>query len=393
MSRAESGYGRRGRRGGARRSGRIEEYAEDLGPDHYADDHDDYDPEEDFSAEYGHTHTRSGAATGAEYEADDHDDGDDEYDAPPERGRGRRGRRSRRPDQGNKRVGKVSAFSASAIKRVSVLGDRPQQIVYTLAEQSKRKRGTAALAVLLTAFGMALIALLALLSYQLYTNTGGAASGGEDSVVAPPEGHSTLTPELYLSEPNNEETFAAIDERDPEAEPMTDEAVFGQAEELSLNGVEMQMQQSAVHDSCTSLVWGDELGQSLLDANCVNAASALYTDSDQEYVSQVTLFDLSDSEGAEQVAAALDPTNADTDAGFLLARTGDEVPGLQDGYSQATTQVMGHYLAVFWSAGVDGEPPGDDSDLATVNVVSMNSVQYVFDEVVRNGGGSQENEE
>lgn len=377
MSRAESRYGRRGRYGGA---GRTEEYTEGLGPDEYADD---YDPEEDFSDEYGHAHTRSDRTAEAGYE-------DDEHDVPQDRGR--RGRRGRRPEQSN-RLGKVSAFSASAIKRVSVLGDRPNQIVYTLAEQSKRKRGTAALAVLLTAFGMALLALLGLLSYQLYTNTGGAPLSGEDSVVAPPEGHSTLTPELYLNEPNNEATFGVIDERDPEAEPMTDEAVFGQAEELALNGVELQMQQSAVHDSCTSLVWGDELGQSLLDANCVNAASALYTDSDQEYVSQVTLFDMSDSEGAEQVAAALDPGNAETGAGFLLARTGEDVPGLQDGYSQATTQVMGHYLAVFWSARVDGQPPGDESDLATVNVVSMNSVQYVFDEVVRNGGGSQEAEE
>ena len=290
-------------------------------------------------------------------------------------------------------MGKVSAFSASAIKRVSVLGERPNQIVYTLAEQSKRKRGTAALAVLLTAFGVALFTLLGVLSYQLSTNTGGTSLSGEDSIVAPPEGHSTLTPELYLGEPNNEDTFGVIDERAPEAEPMTDEAVFGQAEELTLNGVELQMQQSSVHDSCTSLVWGDELGQSLLDADCVNAASALYTDDDQEYISQVTLFDLSDSQGAEQVAAALDPNNAETDAGFLLAQTDEEVPGLQDGYSQATTQVMGHYLAVFWSASVDGDPPGDESDLATVNVVSMNSVQYVFDEVVRNGGSSEEDQE
>src|SRR5699024_2680815 len=176
-------------------------------------------------------------------------------------------------------------------------------------------------AVLLTAFGLALVTLLGVLSYQLSTNTGGTSLSGEDSIVAPPEGHSTLTPELYLGEPNNEDTFGVIDERAPEAEPMTDEAVFGQAEELTLNGVELQMQQSSVHDSCTSLVWGDELGQSLLDADCVNAASALYTDDDQEYISQVTLFDLSDSQGAEQVAAALDPNNAETDAGFLLAQT------------------------------------------------------------------------
>ena len=129
MSRAESRYGRGGRYGGTRfGAGPTEEYAEDLGPDENID----HDPEEDFSDEYGRTHS-----------TDDQDGPDLRQGRGP--GRGRRGHRGRRPGQENRRgVGKVSAFSASAIKRVSVLGERPNQIVYTLAEQSKRKRGTAA---------------------------------------------------------------------------------------------------------------------------------------------------------------------------------------------------------------------------------------------------------
>lgn len=394
MSRAESRFGRRGRRGGSRRgqaaeSVHTDEYGYDDG---YADEY-DYDPEEDFSAEYGHTRTRSdGPGADEEHGYEDEYGYDDEYEdgaeqAPAQgRGRGRRGRRA------GKGPGKVSAFSANAIKRVSVLGDRPNQIVYTLAEQSRRKRGTAVLAVLLTAFGLALILLLGLLTYQFISNDGGQVAETETGIVEPPEGHTTLTPELYLSEPNREETFGAIDQRDADAEPMTDDSVFGQTEEIELDGVSLEAQETGVEDSCTSMVWGGDLAQGLLDAECANAASALYTDSDQEYVAQVTLFDVADSNGAEEVAAALDPTNTDTEAGFVLPQTGEDVAGLNEGYSQATTQVMGHYVAVFWTARQDAEEPGSDSDLATVNVASMNSVQFIYDEVVRNGGGSQEDE-
>ncbi|WP_116245224.1 hypothetical protein [Nocardiopsis sp. FIRDI 009] len=384
MSRAESGHRRRSRRGGRRRTEEthVEEYAEtrghDVGPE------DDYDPDEDFSAEYGHTHTRSAdTVAGA--------DGVEPADEQDTAATGRRSRRSRRRrDKGGDRsaapgrrggVDRVSAFSASAIKRVSVLGDRPNQIVYTLAEQSRRKRGTAVLGVLMGAFGVALVALLGLLIYQLFSPTQGAIAHGEQSIVAPPEGHGTLTPEQFLFGANLEDTFGPINGRPEGAEPMTEEAVFGDAEEVEVNGMELSLAEGRVTESCTSLVWGEDLGQSLIDANCSSAATGVYTDPDEEYVAQVTLFDLVDAEGATRVAEALDPNNAETGAGFLLADTGD-VPGLEEGFSQASTQVMGHYLAVFWVARTDGSPPGDDTDMASVRVAAMDTVLLPYEEVV-----------
>lgn len=399
MSRAESGYGRRGRR--AHTEDRADDQILDRGQE-------GYDPEEDFSAEYGHTRP---ADDGGHDDYDDgpydegphdEDDGADGIDADgaeeagggraPRRGRSRGARASRRRAPGNRAAGgrragatgvnKVSAFSAAAIKRVSVLGDRPNQIVYTLAEQSKRKRGTAMLGVLLGAFSVALIALLGLLSYQLFAGNGGAVAGGDDTVVTPPDGHSTLTPELYLSEPNREDVFGAINERPEGTEPMTEESVFDPVREIGLDDMNLELRQGAITDSCTSLVWGEELGQSLIDANCVQAASGVYTDGDEQHVAQFTLFDLANAEAAAEVERELDPTNAESGAGFLLTQTGDEVPGLQDGYSQATTQVMGHYLAVFWVADTDGTPPGDNTDMATLSVASMNAARYVYEEVV-----------
>lgn len=381
MSRAESSHGRRRRRGGSRRadSARTEEYVEDHGTEDGYEEQ--YDPEEDFSAEYGHTPSRSGAQHD-DYD-DDADTGFEEEDRAEGPGRSAGGQ-SRRKGKDKKGVGRVSAFSASAIKKVSVLGERPNQIVYTLAEQSKRKRGTAVLGVLLGAFSIALVALLGVLSYQLFTGSAANTDRGEDSIVAPPDGHSTITPESYLFEPDKPEIFGPIEQRHEDAEPMSQESVFGSVEELDMAGMALQLRDSEVTDSCTSLVWGEQLGQSLLDANCLNAASGVYTDGDGDYIAQVTLFDLSDSEGATEVAAALDPTNAETGAGFLLSRQVEGVEGLQDGYSQASTQVMGHYLAVYWVAATDGSPPGDDPGIATASVVSQNAFGFVFDEVVAN---------
>lgn len=394
MSRAESRYGRRSRRV------RDQEHVEDHGRDDHRDEY-DYDPEEDFSAEYGHTRPAEADHGYADeehvegYADEDHDEGYADTDsggARPSRrrrGRGRGARRSGSPNRrsGGRRTGatgvnRVSAFSASAIKKVSVLGDRPNQIVYTLAEQSKRKRGTAMLGVLLGAFSIALVALLGLLSYQLFAGAPNQVAGGEDAVVAPPEGHSTLTPELYLSEPNREDVFGSISERPEGVEPMTEETVFEPVSEIGLDGMDLELRQSEVTDSCTSLVWGEELGQSLIDANCVRGASGVYTDGDEQHVAQVTLFDLADADAAAEVEEQLDPTNAESGAGFLLSQTGEEVPGLQEGYSQATAQVMGHYLAVFWVADTDGSPPGDNTDMATLSVASMDAARYVYEEVV-----------
>ncbi len=396
MSRAESGFGRKKRRGGSRRAAGT--HAEDHADHGRDDDRYDqgYDPEEDFSAEYGHTQGRSEHQDSYEeydyddagYDDTDYDDhgGDDDSRAAEAAGGRRSGRRRGREKRG---VSRVSAFSASAIKKVSVLGDRPNQIVYTLAEQSKRKRGTAVLGVLRGAFSIALVALLGVLAYQLFSGSGGSGEG-DQSVVAPPDGHSTLTPAQYRFQENDPEVFGPIDERPAEAEPMTEEAVFGSVGELELGDMQLELRDSAVTDSCTSLVWGDELGQSLIDGDCVSAASGVYTDSDNEYVAQVTLFDLSDSEAATDAAAALDPTNSDTDLGFLLSRTGEDIDGLQEGYSQASTQVMGHYLAVFWTAKADGSEPGDDSDLATLDVASMSAFSFVYDEVVAYRGDEGE---
>lgn len=298
-------------------------------------------------------------------------------------GRGRRGgaAQSRRGGRSGSPVDPVAKFSASALRRVSVLGDRPSQVVYNLAEQSTRTYGTRILAILLVLCLTALVALLGVLTYQLATDTvEGTGSGGSSAIVAPPEGHSTLVPELYQAQPQDD-AFEPIAERPEGAGPIPEDELFGSdTKELELDGQKLVRDQSQTTDTCTSMVWGEGAAESLVEGECTSAASAVYLDSDKEYIAQFNLFDLSSQDSAASVAEALNPDEASTAPGFLLPQKGG-VDGLHKDYSQATAQVMGHYLAVYWVARTDGAEPGDDDTLSTLNVAAMNASTWVYRQV------------
>ncbi|WP_186355895.1 hypothetical protein [Streptomonospora sp. PA3] len=299
--------------------------------------------------------------------------------------RGRRGgagqNRTRRSARSAPGIDPVSKFSASALRRVTVLGDRSSQIVYTLAEQSTRKRGTTILATLLVLCVTALVALLGVLAYQLATASPDSAdSGGSSAVVAPPQGHSTLVPRLYQAQPQDD-AFAPIAERGDGGGALPKDEVFGsETEELKLDGHTLVREQAEVTDTCTSLVWGDGVARALVDGECTSAASAVYMGEDDEYVAQVALFDLADVESSEAVARSLDPGVSATAPGFLLPQKSG-IEGLHKGYSQATAQVMGHYLAVYWVARTDGGEPSDSDTLSTLNVAAMNASTWVYRQV------------
>ena len=290
----------------------------------------------------------------------------------------RRGHRGVRAGGG---VGPVSKFSASALRRVTVLGDRPSQVVYTLAEQSRRKRGTAVLGTLVALCCTALIALLGVLGYQLTLGPNALTGKGNAAIVDPPEGHSTLLPELYQGHQEDEtEVFAPIAQRPDDAAPLTEKEVFGPAEKLELDDFELLLKDSEATDTCTALVWGEELAQSLADGSCTSAARGVYQDKKEKYVAQFTLFDLADTEAAQASAQALDPTDHTTESGFVLPLD-ESITGLHEGYSQATAQVMGHYLAVYWVARADGGQPAEDETMAALNVVAMDASVWVYQEV------------
>jgi len=283
----------------------------------------------------------------------------------------RRAARTRKP----RAIDQVSRFSASALRRVTVLGDRPEQVVYTLAEQSRQKHGTYVLIALLVMAVVSLLALLAALVFQVL-NPQAATNRTPAPIVEPPAGHSTLRPELFHAQ-DQQDIFDPIAERPADAEPLTEEEIFGSVKELSLNGMELTLRDSEVTDACTALVWGEELAQTLSTGSCTSAARGVYQDTDREYVAQFTLFDLADAEAA---SATLESLESQRSPGFILPMA-EDIKGLHTGYSQATAQAMGHYLAVFWVARADGAEPSGDDSMATLNVAAMDAALVVYEQV------------
>ncbi|GAA1098922.1 hypothetical protein [Nocardiopsis composta] len=292
-------------------------------------------------------------------------------------------RRGRRAAAAPAPADPVSRFSASALRKVSVLGDRPNQVVNNLAEQSVRKRGTVVLGVLLGLFGLALVALLGLLAYLLVSDAPIGGSGDEPRLEMPEDGHSTLLPTVFQGSTEEQEIFDPIATRGEDAPPLDAEKVFGSdVEKLKKDDFTFVLEGSEATDTCTQWVWGEDLGQSLVDAGCTSAARGVYQDEDGDYVAQFTLFDLADADSSAAVAETLDPRNLESDPGFLVPMQ-EDTKGLHEGYSQASVQVMGHYLAVFWVARTNGEEPDKDTSMATAGVVAMDAAVWVYEEVSR----------
>ncbi|QVQ53086.1 hypothetical protein J4H86_04635 [Spiractinospora alimapuensis] len=195
----------------------------------------------------------------------------------------------------------------------------------------------------------------------------------EAPIVDPPQGHARLQPTVFHAQ-DQLELFDPIAQRGSDDEALTDEELFADQEELSFEDLDLELRESRTTDTCTGEVWGDTLAETLAEAECASASHALYVDSDDEYVAQVTMFDLADVSGAESVVAELAP---DSTPAFIVPMDSD-YEGLHEGHSQATAQVMGHYLGVFWVARADGEPPEDDDSLASVNVAVMDAALEIY---------------
>lgn len=195
----------------------------------------------------------------------------------------------------------------------------------------------------------------------------------EAPIVDPPQGHARLQPTVFHAQ-DQLELFDPIAQRAADDEALTDEELFADQEELSFEDLELELEESRTTDTCTGEVWGEALAETLAEAECASASHALYVDSDEEYVAQVTMFDLADDSGAESVVAELAP---ETTPAFVVPMDSD-YEGLHEGHSQATAQVMGHYLGVFWVARADAEPPEDDDSLASVNVAVMDAAVEIY---------------
>lgn len=303
--------------------------------------------------------------------------GDQDRSAGTSGARSRRGASSGSPRRTAKTSGARASSpdnSAAGATQRSTAGERRNQILASLIDQSRRRRGGVVLGGLIASCGLVLVALLGMLGMQLF-GPGIASNQAEAPIVDPPEGHSRLQPDVFNAAPQTD-MFDSVAERGEEAPELTQDALFPEDESISAAGVELEMVESETADVCTATVWGEQLAETVSEGQCSEAARGVYQDDGQGYLAQFTLFDLATADSAEAVSQELDPESQDP--GFVLPLNTDHA-GLQEGYSQATTQVIGHYLAVYWVARTDGELPEDDDSLASLNVAVTEAAVPVFE--------------
>ncbi|WP_017540498.1 hypothetical protein [Nocardiopsis halophila] len=229
-------------------------------------------------------------------------------------------------------------------------------------EDGAKKRGKA-LPVLLGALGVAVVALVGVLVWNVMA--GGAKA---------PEQARPTTYSVYGSESMGE----ALVSQEVDSRPLSEGEMFERDnKEIDSQGIVFELSAQSLTEDCSAAVWGDPVVKALEDAGCTQAASAGYVSDD--YVGAVVLFNLRDTEASEAVADAMEqPLLSDEDEespGFIV-NPGEEDPltRLGAGFSRAEASVNGHYLMVSWAQDKSSEDPAEREDL-TAPLIALNSFQ------------------
>ncbi len=202
-------------------------------------------------------------------------------------------------------------------------------------------------------------------------NTGPAQDDGGDTATGP-------LPSTY-SMASSTKAFAPIDRRGADPRPLTAAQV---TDPKTINDKDakasLRLTASKLDARCSDAVWGDRLAALLRRGGCTQASRVVYTG--KRYAAMVTIFNLADATGADQVVAALDPRAGD---GFPLSPTAAVSFG--QGFSTARGIAMGHYAVITWIRRADGS--GDETDAGLVSLlVTIGPPQAILDRVADHGG-------
>lgn len=198
------------------------------------------------------------------------------------------------------------------------------------------------LKILVGALALALIALGVVLVVQRV--------GGENAAEAAPETRPALY-DLRLSD--SSEMNRVLNSREDDQRPLNEGELFERNnEEISSQSIDFTLRDSDLTDDCSEAVWGTQVQDALAGAECTQAGRATYVS--DAYFGVAAVFNLADTEGSQDVAAAMelpdtDEDEAPEDPGFVLAPSGEEpFDRLGEGYGAADAIISGHYLVVVW---------------------------------------------
>ncbi|WP_327045178.1 hypothetical protein OG320_26155 [Microbispora sp. NBC_01189] len=209
------------------------------------------------------------------------------------------------------------------------------------------------------------------------------ALGGGGPAAAPTGASADISgqglPSSFQSWPSLKE-FAPIADRKADAAPLSVQEVFG-ARTLSAGKTTLRRLTSRLDQACGGAVWGADLADSLAEAGCTQAVRGLYATADGVHLAQYTLFNLSSVASAESLATSL----ATLYRGSWVQPLGS--PRAKFGtYSEASAQVMGHYLGVAWIGRTDGAEPGENDDFVMLGLAVREAERAVFRRVVAVAG-------
>jgi hypothetical protein len=204
-----------------------------------------------------------------------------------------------------------------------------------------------------------LVAVIAVVAVAVFTGDGGTPG------TAPPPSVTNVRTDgpgaSAYSQAASTSAFNAIADRAKDAKPLTAAEVFATKKITDSDAkASLKLTASRLDARCTSAVWGVRLAGVLEQARCTQAARATY--SDDRFAAMVTIFNLADARGADQVVAQADPR---TGNGFPLAPP-RSVP-FGRAFSTARGVAMGHYAVITWVERTDGS--GDESDAALLSLL------------------------
>ncbi|GLY71841.1 hypothetical protein [Actinoallomurus iriomotensis] len=191
--------------------------------------------------------------------------------------------------------------------------------------------------------------------------------GGDDGKpgTAPPPSVANVRTEgpgaSAYSQAASTAAFNAIADRRKDAKPLTAAEVFTPKKITDDDAkATLKLTASELDAQCLPSVWGTRLAGVLQQARCTQVARATY--SDDRFAAMVTIFNLADARGADQVVAQADPR---TGGGFPLVPPRSVAFGRA--FSTARGVAMGHYAVITWVQRTDGS--GDESDAALLSLL------------------------
>ncbi|MFC4532893.1 hypothetical protein [Sphaerisporangium dianthi] len=186
-----------------------------------------------------------------------------------------------------------------------------------------------------------------------------------------------LSPDDYQAWPSPK-LFAPIGDRKADQAPLRAEEVFSvktvRSGKLTLKLADRRL------DACAPAMWGGSVLAKLGETGCTQAVRGLYLSADRRYVAQYTLFNMADAAAAGGFVQQM--STLYRGGGWVRPLESKAAAFPQDGYSEASGHVMGHYAGFVWVARTDGQEATPKDDFVSLALGARAAEKAVYRRVV-----------